>query len=100
MMRVATVACQSRSLDAKDSARFTAAHLCHQALKSRALDESRSCASQIFIYNDALLKAQVAGSIHQPVLASRAFLVMEHLVGGSLTDVDDGFAELAVSTDF
>ena len=80
MVPVAAVACQSRSLDAKDSARFTAAHLGHQALKSRALDESRSRTPQIFVDHDDLLKPQVTGSIHQPVLASLAFLMMEHLV--------------------
>src|SRR3984893_8669545 len=40
MMPVAAVARQSRSLDAKDSACFAAAHLGHQTLESRALNES------------------------------------------------------------
>ena len=64
----------------KDSAHFAAAHLGHQALKSWTRDESRSRAPQIFIYHNDLLKAQVVGSIHQRVLASLAFLMMEHLV--------------------
>jgi hypothetical protein len=37
MVPFAAIARQSPSLDAKDSARFTAAYLGHQALKSRAL---------------------------------------------------------------
>jgi hypothetical protein len=58
----------------------TAAHFGHQALKSRPLDESRSRAPQIVVNHEDLWKTQVAGSIHQPVLASLAFLMMEHLV--------------------
>jgi len=80
MMPVAAVACQSRSLDAKDSAHFAAAHLGHQTLESWALDKSRSRAPQIFVYHDDLLKTQFMRTIHQPVLASLAFLVMKHLV--------------------
>jgi hypothetical protein len=80
MMPVAAIACQSRSLNAKDSAHFAAAHFGHQMLESWALDKSRSRAPQIFVYHGDLLETQLAGTIHQPILATLAFLVMEHLV--------------------
>jgi len=69
---------------------LAAAHLSDQPLKTRALDQSRTRAPKVFINHHHILKTQGAGLVRQAVLAARALLMVQDLVGGGLTDIDQG----------
>ena len=93
MVPVATIAGQSRGLDTKYSAYFTSADFGHQALKSGALHQPRTRSPQILVDYVDSLKAELPGPVHQSILTPLAFLVMSHLAGSGLANIDDGLSQ-------
>jgi hypothetical protein len=81
MVPVAAIARQTRGLQTKDRAHFTTQHFGDQALKAWALHQAGACTSQIFINHYDILKAQPLRLIHQAILAARALLMVQDLVG-------------------
>jgi hypothetical protein len=81
LVPVAAVARQTRRRETEDGAHFATQHFGDQALKAWALHQAGARASQIFIDHHDILKAQPTRLIHQAILAARALLGVQDLVG-------------------
>src|SRR5271165_25738 len=90
-MPVTTVACQSRCLRAKYCTDFAATDFRHQALKTGAIDQTRTRSSQIVVHHDDALETQCAGAICETELEARALLVVDELTRSRLANINDGF---------
>jgi hypothetical protein len=92
VMPVAAVARQARGFDTKDRTDFAGAHLGHESLKARTLDQARSRSAQILVNHDNVPKAQLAGVLRQIILTAAALVVAGQLSDRGLPNVDDGAA--------
>src|SRR5204863_10169702 len=73
---VATIPRNARPLNTEYGTYFAATYIRSQALESRAIDQTRTRASQIVVDDHDLLETQRACSIGEATLQARAFLVV------------------------
>jgi len=79
MVPVATIARQTRGLDAEHAADFTGAYFAHQSLKSGALDAPVPRAAEIFVDHGNVAEAEFPSATDQAVLSELALLVPKNL---------------------
>jgi hypothetical protein len=84
---IAAVPRQARRFDTEDRTHLSRADFRDESLESRSLNQTGSRAPQIFVNDHDVLKAQLAGLISQPVLASLTLLVVDDLAGRGLANV-------------
>src|SRR5689334_12337570 len=89
-MPVTVIARQARGIEAQHQAGLAEPDLADQALKSLALSAGGSRLSQVIVDDRNALPwpAEGDGPIDQVILEFCAFLMLAHLAGGGLADVD------------
>ena len=92
LVPVAVVAGQARGVQAQHQAGLAQPDLGDQALEPAALRGGRPRLAEVVVdHRDPLARpAQARGAVHQAILQLRALLVLAHLHGRGLADVDVG----------
>ena len=97
-MPVAAVARQTGGLDRKDRPGAALADRRQKALETRPGDAGAR-APEIIVDDHDILPAQLPRAFRKPILTPPAFVIVQHLVSGRLTNVDEGAARQVIRRD-